>query len=123
MGQSKLRANDRSTAAEPQVPSLPSSSLPSPPLLTANPDTASKPAHEFLNYLLNKLFEEIQFDKHHKPAIRDCGTSPCSQTHVDGDDNGHHDVYHNDDDDRDSDFNDHACCSMPRKHSISFSIH
>ncbi|KAI0299917.1 hypothetical protein BC826DRAFT_905949 [Russula brevipes] len=33
-------------------------------------------AHEFLNYLLNKIVEEIQYDKHHKDKDKDKDASP-----------------------------------------------
>jgi ubiquitin carboxyl-terminal hydrolase 9/13 len=36
-------------------------------------------AHEFLNYLLNKIVEEIQFDKHHKDKERDASSDASGE--------------------------------------------
>jgi len=36
-------------------------------------------AHEFLNYLLNKIVEEIQFDKHHKDNEKDASSDASGE--------------------------------------------
>jgi ubiquitin C-terminal hydrolase len=40
-------------------------------------------AHEFLNYLLNKIVEEIQYDKHHKHQDRDKDSSSSNASQED----------------------------------------
>ena len=40
-------------------------------------------AHEFLNYLLNKIVEEIQYDKHHKHQDKEKDASSSNASRED----------------------------------------